>query len=76
MNLKSLNYILILLLVISCESPTAPYENKFENILGERKTAALNLLVNDFENNLQKVYPNESQQQAYEHFLKDRKSVV
>lgn len=57
---------------LNCESHSSSDEiNAFENILGERKTEALNLLVFDFESNLKKVYPNLTLQNAYEQYLND-----
>ncbi len=42
---------------------------KFERRLGKDKIEALNLLVSDFENKLQKLYPNLSIEDAYKQFL-------
>ncbi|MTE25391.1 hypothetical protein [Winogradskyella ouciana] len=61
----------IVVFLFGCKNQTNEYIQKFENILGERKTKALDLLVFDFENNLDKVYPNISLQKAYEQYLKD-----
>ena len=46
---------------------------RFEEILGETKTNALNLLVADFENYLKEEYRNMTVENAYQEFLKDMK---
>ena len=67
--------IIILFLTFSCTSKHTDNRIKeFENILGERKTKALNLLVSDFDKNLNRVYPNLETSQAYLQFLMDVKN--
>ncbi len=71
MRLKSLYYLIIIISFLSCQNQTNKHIDKFENILGKTNTDALNLLVSDFEDNLEKVYPDLSLQKAYEQYLKD-----
>ena len=71
MKLKTIIYIFVLFLCLGCQNQYNQYVDRFEEILGERETEALNLLVSDFETNLEKIYPDLSQQLAYEHYLKD-----
>ena len=71
MRLKLINSCLSFFLYVGCLSDSNPDILKFESILGERKTEALNLLVLDFEENLEKVYPELSLQLAYEQYLND-----
>jgi len=47
---------------------------EFESILGKRKTSALNLLVSDFDKNLNRIYPDLETSQAYLKFLTDIKN--
>ncbi len=42
---------------------------EFESVFNERQINAINLLVKDFDNNLNNVYPNLKTEQAYEQFL-------
>lgn len=71
MRFKLLYRLFFILLILSCQKQTSQDILKFEEILGERKIEALNLLVSDFEDNLEKVYPDLSQQLAYEQYMKD-----
>ncbi len=47
---------------------------EFESLLGKRQTNALNLLVLDFDKNLNKIYPDLKTSQAYMQFLMDVKN--
>jgi hypothetical protein len=44
---------------------------EFEKILGARQTKALNLLVSDFEKNLDKIYPDLPTEKGYHQYLTD-----
>ena len=63
---------LILFLTIitfSCETELDKNKRVFQNILGTNKISAINSLVNDFENNLNKNYPELTIGEAYEQYL-------
>ena len=64
--------IIVLIIAIGC-SQKQTNENiiKFEKVLGKRQTNALNLLVADFEQNLNKKYPDLPIKQAYRQYLTD-----
>ena len=62
--------IFILILTFSC-SQTDNRITKFEKIMGEKQTKALNSLVSDFEKNLDKLYPDLSTDKAYRKYLTD-----
>ncbi|GAA4281920.1 hypothetical protein [Gaetbulibacter aestuarii] len=62
--------IFILILTFSCSQKDNRIK-KFEKILGEKQTKALNSLVSDFEKNLDKLYPDLSTDQAYRKYLTD-----
>ena len=47
---------------------------KFEEVLGQRETEALNSLVSDFETNLKKLYPDLSIDEGYRQYLDDMAS--
>jgi len=73
--MQILKIIIILLVTFSCtKKPTDNRITEFENILGERKTKALNLLVSDFDKNLNRIYPALKTSQAYLQFLLDIKN--
>jgi hypothetical protein len=62
--------LLIAILSVSC-SQKDPRIDKFENVLGARKSIALTSLVSDFEENLFKLYPDLTLKQSYEQYLSD-----
>lgn len=63
---------LFVIILLGCKSESKSNEIiVFEYVLGEKKTEALDLLLSDFESNLNKVYPKLSIQKAYEQYLKD-----
>jgi len=61
---------LIAILSLGCSQEDSRI-NKFENVLGERQSIALSLLVSDFENNLNKLYPDLTIEQSYRQYLTD-----
>ncbi|WP_422104820.1 hypothetical protein [Winogradskyella sp.] len=64
--------IIILILTFSCSQKQRNADVvKFEEVLGERETKCLNLLVSDFEKNLNKIYPDLSVEKAYQQYLTD-----
>lgn len=65
---------LFFLILIDFYSTTQLQNNEkniaeFERRLGKEKVESLNLLVRDFEDNLQRLYPNLNIEDAYEQFL-------
>ncbi len=62
--------ILFLILTFSC-SQTDSQIAEFENVMGDRPTKAINLLVSDFEKNLNKIYPDLPIEKGYEQYLND-----
>jgi len=62
--------ILFSILIFSC-TQTNNQIIEFEKVLGERRTKALNLLVFDFEKNLNKIYPDLPIEKAYKQYLND-----
>jgi hypothetical protein len=67
--------IVFLILTFSCSQKQNDSRiTEFEKVLGERETKALNLLVFDFEKNLNKMYPNLSIEKGYEQYLTDLNS--
>ncbi len=71
MKLKLLYRFILIVLLFGCQKQSNKDIIAFKEVLGERKTEALDLLVSDFENNLEKVYSDLSLQKAYEQYLKD-----
>ena len=72
--MRILKIIIILFLTFSCsQKETDKRITEFENLLGKRQTKALNLLVSDFDKNLNKIYPELKTDQAYMQFLVDVK---
>ena len=61
---------LILIFIFSCSQQDNRIM-KFEKILGKEQSEALNLLVADFDKNLNKNYPNLSTEKGYRQYLKD-----
>ena len=67
--------VIILFLTFSCsQKETDKRITEFESILGKRQTNALNLLVFDFDKNLNRIYPDLETSQAYLKFLTDIKN--
>ena len=65
-------YILIFFFLFSCTLSKADKEiAKFETILGENETQALNLLVSDFEINLNYMYSELPIEKQYRNYLTD-----
>ncbi|WP_405207194.1 hypothetical protein [Aquimarina sp. LLG6339-5] len=62
--------ILFLILTFSC-SQTDSQIAEFEKVMGDKQTKAINLLVSDFEKNLNKTYPDLSIEKGYEQYLND-----
>ncbi len=61
---------ILFILMISCsQKKTDNRIMEFESVFNERQINAINLLVKDFDNNLNNVYPNLKTEQAYEQFL-------
>ena len=70
--MQKLYLILVLILTFSCSKKQSDIRiMEFENVLGERQTKALNLLVSDFENNLVKIYPELTTEKGYRQYLFD-----
>ncbi|WP_163517601.1 hypothetical protein [Gelidibacter japonicus] len=70
--MRKIHLILILTLTLSCsQKQTDNRITKFENVLGERQTKALNSLVFDFEKNLSKIYPDLTIEEGYNKYLID-----
>ncbi len=62
--------ILVLIICFSCsQKQTDERIAEFEQVLGERQTKAVDLLVSDFENNLRKIYPDLSIEKGYRKYL-------
>ena len=70
--MRKIQLLLLLIVIFSC-SQKHPDNRivKFEKVLGERNLKALNLLVNDFENNLAEIYPDLSIEKGYKRYLRD-----
>lgn len=70
--MKNLKIFIFLLLTLSC-SQKKPDNRiaKFEKILGDKPTKSVNLLVSDFEENLDKIYPDLSTEKAYRKYLNE-----
>ena len=70
--MQKFHLFLFLILIFGC-SQNQKYDQiaEFEKVLGERQTHAINLLVTDFENNLEKLYPDLSIEKGYEKYLTD-----
>jgi len=71
-SIRKMRKTLILFLTIitfSCETELDKNKRVFQNILGTNKISAINSLVNDFENNLNKNYPELTIGEAYEQYL-------
>ncbi|GGK35684.1 hypothetical protein GCM10007962_32580 [Yeosuana aromativorans] len=64
-------YLIFILILTFNYSQTDSRIKEFEKILGERQTKALNLLVSDFEKNLDTLYPDLSTDKAYKKYLTD-----
>ncbi len=63
------------ILTVSCsDKKTDNRILEFENVFNERQIQAINLLVRDFDNNLNKAYPNLKTEQAYKQFLTEIKN--
>lgn len=70
--MQKFHLIIILILIFSCaEKQSDKQIMEFENILGERQTKALNLLVSDFEENVTKIYPDLPIEKGYRRYLND-----
>ena len=70
--MRKYHIILILIFSLSCSPKQADNRiTKFEKVLGERQTKSLNLLVSDFENNLDKNYPDLLIEKSYRKYLAD-----
>lgn len=70
--MRTFGIIIILLLNFSCsEKKTDPRIAEFENVLGKEQIKSLNSLVSDFENNLEKIYPDLPIEKGYKKYLTD-----
>ena len=64
-------FIFLLLLIGCSENSTDINIYKFEKVLGKEKTKVIDMLVFDFEQNLEKIYPNVQIEKAYHKYLTD-----
>ncbi|WP_139171000.1 hypothetical protein [Lutibacter oricola] len=60
---------ILTIIFFSCQNDLDKNKQVFQNILGEKKTNAINSLVTDFEKNLKKNYPELKIEKAYEKYL-------
>ena len=70
--MKIVGISIFLILTFGCsEKQTDPRIVKFEKILGDKQTKSVNLLVSDFEMNLDKLYPDLPTEKAYRQYLNE-----